>query len=139
MPTTTLDSIAESPTNCIFWICRKTYIISMAASATKNAGASCPLLHAVAQLSDSWWAECMLPGLISAKAAGNVALTGKALRDVCQRSSTCLTLPGAQLQQLRALACIPARFPSCKQLRIEVDALNGAHFHLPAALDVLTG
>jgi hypothetical protein len=95
------------------------------------------LLQVAEQLSDGWWAESMIPHLLTAKVAGNVASTCKQLCGLCQRAATALRVHGAQLQHVQAQS--RQRFPSCKQLIVQLQSRGQAVFDLPAALDVLTG
>lgn len=99
-----------------------------------------PLLQLAECLADSWWAECLLPKLVEAEAAGNLAMACKQLRGIVQRSVTQLTLPERDLQSAtqQDLERLPACFPSCKLLEFYLATKEGVAFHMPDALAVLT-
>jgi hypothetical protein len=97
-----------------------------------------PLLHAAEQLGDAWWAHNMLPLLVQQQSAAAVTLSCKQLRKLCQSGRQGLLLDGDTLQDA-AVARMPTLFPSCKVLRVVQRSRDDLAFHLPDALDALTG
>jgi hypothetical protein len=108
----------------------------MAASSSTAASASL-LLQTAEQLSDDWWAHSMMPHLLKANVAKNLASTCKQLCSLCQRAATALQVHGCQLQQVQAGIC--QRFPSCRQLTVHLETKEQAVFDMSAALDALAG
>lgn len=98
-----------------------------------------PLLCAAEQLGDAWWAEHILPLLLSQKSAEAVTLSCKQLRRLCQGGRQLLWLDGGAFQECAAVARLPARFPACKALRLTACSSDDLAFHIPDALDALTG
>ncbi|WIA14277.1 hypothetical protein OEZ85_002811 [Tetradesmus obliquus] len=56
---------------------------------------------------------------------------------MCQRAAAALRVPGADLRLVQA--CTRERFPSCKQLTVQLHSREQAVFDLPLALDALAG
>jgi hypothetical protein len=98
-----------------------------------------PLLRAAEQLGDAWWAQNMLPLLVTQNSAASVTLSCKQLRKLCQSGRQGLLLDGSTLQDAAAVARMPAHFPSCKVLRVVPRSSDDLAFYLPDALGALTG
>jgi hypothetical protein len=98
-----------------------------------------PLLRAAEQLGDAWWAQHMLPLLIARDSAGEVILSCKQLRRLCQGGQQALWLDGDALQETAAIARIPALFPACKKLTVMPRSRDDLAFYLPDTLDALAG
>lgn len=81
----------------------------------------------------------MLPLLLDQESAGAVTLSCKRLRRLCQSGQQKLWLDGADWQESAAVARLPAHFPACKELKVAPRSSDDLAFHLPDALDALTG
>uniref|UniRef100_A0A383VN61 F-box domain-containing protein n=1 Tax=Tetradesmus obliquus TaxID=3088 RepID=A0A383VN61_TETOB len=98
-----------------------------------------PLLRAAEQLGDAWWAQHILPLLLDQESAAAVTLCCKQLRRLCQSGQQALWLDASALLDAAAVARLPAHFPACKELTVAPCSSDDLAFHLPDALDALTG
>uniref|UniRef100_A0A383W4Q4 Uncharacterized protein n=1 Tax=Tetradesmus obliquus TaxID=3088 RepID=A0A383W4Q4_TETOB len=98
-----------------------------------------PLLLATQQLGVGWWAQNVLPLLVAQKSAAAATLSCKQLSKLCQGGQQALQLDGDGLQETAAVARIPAHFPACRKLTVVPRSSDDLAFHLPDALDALTG
>ncbi|WIA38195.1 hypothetical protein OEZ86_001543 [Tetradesmus obliquus] len=98
-----------------------------------------PLLLAAQQLGVGWWAHYVLPLLVGHKSAAAATLSCKQLRKLCQGGQQALQLDGSALQETAAVPRIPAHFPACRKLTVVPRSSDDLAFHLPDALDALTG
>ncbi|WIA17897.1 hypothetical protein OEZ85_009395 [Tetradesmus obliquus] len=98
-----------------------------------------PLLLVKQQLGVGWWSQNLLPLLVAQKSTAAATLSCKQLRRLCQGGQQALTLDGDGLQETAAVARIPAHFPACRKLTVVPRSSDDLAFHLPDALDALTG
>lgn len=81
----------------------------------------------------------MLPLLLEQKSAAAVTLSSKQLRRLCQSGHQSLRLGDSDWQENAAVAHLSAHFPACKKLLVTTGSSNDLAFHLPDALDTLSG
>ncbi|WIA11839.1 hypothetical protein OEZ85_011926 [Tetradesmus obliquus] len=82
----------------------------------------------------------MLPLLLDQQSAAAVTLSSKQLRRLCQSGQQSLRLgEDSDWQEHAAAAHLSERFPACRKLLVTACSSGDLAFHLPDALDTLSG